>query len=223
MSITAPAAWISGLRNCHLPGLNSYVISERTSPEQGMICVFHNEGNGMRNLLGLGIHSFADREEYMLAPHNHRQSIRLIPICGVVANVSFDLDRQSHDHRTTEWVFESAIITGTARLRYRDSIDMYVHDVKTLPPDGIVLPSHEIHTIIASQGAAWAVVEGDPAPAKQQSLCYSRRPDFAPDFSGLYEAMEWWELKNPDRSSLFARAMWELRHLGVVQREEATA
>lgn len=209
-----PLNWISGIQNCHVEGLNSYVIANRTSDYNGMLRVFHNVGgrgfgfNWMNALLRDG--------DYALAPHNHRQAIRLVPIRGHVLNVSFELDRRSHDHRTTEWVFESAILTGTASIRYKDSIDMYVRDVAILPIHGISLAAHEVHTVVASEGAAWLVVEGKPAPPFQQSLFYTRRPDYRLNDDGLYQSMEWWQLKTPERSKLFGDAMVVLEEMQLV-------
>lgn len=100
-SFAPPKKWISGIHNCHVPGLNSYVIRGRADEKVGMVRAFHNEGDHRGdNFLGKLLQDKPEecRQEYMLLPHNHRQAIRIIPVRGSVVNVTFDLDRRSHDH-----------------------------------------------------------------------------------------------------------------------------
>lgn len=216
-----PLNWISGIQNCHVLGLNSYVIRDRISDAQGMVRVFHNEGGRVfgSNFMGGLVHA----DDYMLAPHNHRQAIRLVPISGTILNVSFELDRRSHDHRTAEWVFESAILTGEASIRYKDLIDMHVRDAAILPPEGISLAAHEVHTVIASLDASWLVIEGEPAPLSQQSLFYTRRSDYRLNTDLLYEPMDEWQLRTAARRAVFGNAIATWEEMRAEITEEANA
>lgn len=178
--------FISGRKNCHLKGLNSYVLRERISPDEGMLRIFHNTSNCLPGLIREG--------KYTLAPHNHRQDITLFAICGSATNINFAWDSRAPEKHFREWVFRSEIVDGEISAHYHDNGDLRVTGIEPINCGGIVLPSRQIHTVIASRGSAWLVMEGALAPQGQKSLCYSIHSPFVLSNEGLYENLTQREL-----------------------------
>ncbi len=183
--------FISGLRNCHLPGVDSLVLRDRISPSQGMIRLFYNSSSKeMKNLK-------QDDGRYVLAPHNHRQDISLYRVSGNPVNINFFVDRRSHDHYHIEMKFGSAITDGKLRTDYRDCVDLYLQDANVVPGrEGMALPYQQVHTMLSSPGDSWLVVEGQVAPEGTIPYCYSPTKNGLLEFdqSGLYQTMTEFEL-----------------------------
>lgn len=156
--------FISGLFNCHKVGLHSYVIRDRLDEENGMVRVFHNQGNALTGLM--------EGPQFSLAPHNHRQDLWLYQVQGTALNVSFSIDRQIHTRDFTEYKFESKIVDGNLAIRPISTVDLRVADIRPISEEGIFLSCREVHTVVASPNSAWLVVEKLMAPAKHASLCY---------------------------------------------------
>lgn len=146
-----------------------------------MIRVFHNRAcKQMESLYLLD-------GNYSIAPHNHRQDITLYALRGDVCNLSFKVDRRSHDREHTEFRFGSAIVDGKIEAHYRDCVDLYLDSANIIGFSGLFLSWQEVHTVLSSPGAAWAVVEGEEAPESAISLCYSRKNRLAFDQTDLYQ------------------------------------
>lgn len=192
--------FLSGLRNCHIHGLNSYVIRERVSDTVGMLRIFHNTGHRLRSLTG--------DQDYRLAPHNHRQDITLYGLFGSAANVALDVDRLPHRGTQFEYVFGSALQSGEFTLDFKDTVGLFVKDAQPLPKCGLKIPATEVHTVVAAPDSAWLVAEGTLAPATHHSLCYSKRHDFKLKNDGLYVPMTAEELQDAVR--LFDSGMMDI-------------
>jgi hypothetical protein len=178
-------AFISGLRNCHLKGIDSLVLSSRESQECGMARVFFNRDcPDMANLHG-------SDGSYILAPHNHRQDIALYGLWGSATNVSFKVDRRTHDRYHTEFRFGSAIVDGKITAEYKDCVDLYLQDAAIIPRTGLSMSCRAVHTVLSTVGSAWLVVEGHTAPEGSESLCYSPAKNgvLVFDQAGLYQEM----------------------------------
>jgi|ERR1700722_3651640 len=174
--------FISGRKNCHLKGLNSYVIRDRISDQIGMRRVFHNTGDALPELIRGGV--------FCIAPHNHRQDISLTLLHGAVLNVDYSFDSRAADRQFFEWKFRSAIVDGEMATAYHNTGDLRVVNVQPLSRShALFLHSAAIHGIIASPGASWLIEEGALAPATQLNLCYSRNSDFHLSQDDLYGPM----------------------------------
>lgn len=189
-------ALLSGLGHCHVPGLHSYVIRERISNAHGMLRIFHNTGDSLVSLVG-------PNGEFRLAPHNHRQDIRLFRIFGSAVNIDFSIDRLIHGKQQREWAFGSALLEGEVALSWLNTVDLRVSNATLIPDDGLLLTCDQVHTVVAPKESAWLVVEGPLAPAKQKSLCYSLQTDFQLDSTGLYVPMTGTELSRIEHDERF--------------------
>lgn len=178
--------FISGRKNCHLKGLNSYVIRDRLSRKEGMIRVFHNIENCLPSLVKDG--------KFCLAPHNHRQDITLSMLTGSAYNVNFTYDNRAPEKHFWEWSFYSQIVDGEIAAHFHGTGDLRVSDVTPIK-SGIFLPSSQIHTVVAEPGSAWLVREGLTSPEKQENLCYSRHVDFKLSQDELYSELSHEELR----------------------------
>jgi hypothetical protein len=186
--------FISGRENCHIRGLNSYVIRDRVSDTEGMIRVFHCTGDCLPALSVNG--------EFCLAAHNHRQDITLSLLQGSSYNVDFEWDSRAPEKKFYEWRFYSQIVDGNIEAHYSNTGDLRIRQITPIPPrfyHGLFLRSTQIHTVVATVGSAWLIREGSLAPPEQKSLCYTMGGDFKLSSEGLYRDLSIEEL----------RAAWE--------------
>lgn len=186
MTPTLATHFISGRKNCHLAGLNSYVLSERVSPQTGMLRIFHNTGDCLPALTLDG--------KYCLAPHNHRQDITLSILKGAAYNVNFSYDSRAPEKHFYEWMFYSQIVDGEIKANFHGTGDLRIAQIEPIR-DGLFLHAAQIHTVVAEPGAAWLVTEGLVAPKDHKSLCYSRHGDFKLSQDGLYSELNAGELQ----------------------------
>lgn len=181
--------FISGLKNCHLPGVNSYVLKDRVSPSIGMTRIFHCTGSSMKSLV-------KEDGSYRLAPHNHRQDIALYAIRGVAYNVSFDWEDNGYPGPNYQWDFSSEIVDGNIGASVSSTGTLTISDIAPITEAGLFLPSSQIHTVIAPAGSAWLVQEGPMAPTGHVSRCYSINPNLDLQRSGMYLPMDDLELED---------------------------
>lgn len=173
-------SFISGLANCHLPGLYSFVISERTSPEIGMKRIFYA---GSRCEMSLW-----EGADFRLKPHNHRQSIRLTLLFGEATNIRFSFDRFG---KLALWKyhFRSALLGsgkfGLDRMWREDAS----YKEEPMTPLGIDLHWSDVHTVTAARETAWLVEEGELAPEGNER-CYSVSHDLTLTSAGLYVPLD---------------------------------
>lgn len=172
--------FISGLANCHLPGLYSFVISERVSPEIGMKRVFYAGSRCDMNLW--------DRADFRLKPHNHRQSIRLTLLFGEASNVDFTFDRYGN-LALWKYGFRSALLNdrrfGLERMWREDAR----FTEEPITSQGLHLHWSDVHTVTASRESAWLVEEFEQAPAGTER-CYSTSDHLTLDSRGLYVPLD---------------------------------
>lgn len=173
--------FISGLKDCHLPGLHSYVLQDRMNDANGMIRIFHNTGKAMATLTD------ADGS-FRLAPHNHRQDIALFRIFGFAMNVNFSFDARLSGHYGYEYVFDSQLVDGKMGVHFHALGDLDITDIAPITTAGISLPATQVHTVVAEPDSAWLVMEGKTA--NDVSLCYSKKNDFTLNSEGLYTPLD---------------------------------
>lgn len=172
--------FISGLRHCHVPDVHSYVISDRISPEVGMVRVFHCVGESLSALT-------SRNGDFSLAPHNHRQDIRLIHIGGSVMNVSMAIDRRRHGRDQYEYGFKSELSDDGMGVQFKDTVFLNVAQILALQSHDVTLAAADVHTVVAAPQSAWVVIEGKAST--KPSLCYSNRNDLTLSSDGLYIRM----------------------------------
>jgi hypothetical protein len=179
--------FISGLKNCHIPGLYSLVISDRESSMVGMNRIFYaGEGHEMSTL-------FRPDGMFSIAPHNRRQDICLQLLFGNVVN--WDCEKRAGrlgllSGTYSEYRFESGILGEMAAVEVRPVWLSLTR--RRLTAGGIVLRASAIHTVeVASSTAAWRVVEGQIAEHPTVAYNPSR---WKPSSEGLYIPMSRLEL-----------------------------
>lgn len=176
---------ISGLANCHVLGLYSYVLKPRESDTDGMWRIFFAP-KSCESLNGLWKE---DGSDFRLLPHNHRQDISLHGLFGSAVNVSIrkmfsGLPGRGILHR---YGFGSALLDGSFSLHPCGSIWLPdLNDRSVICASGVHLHWSDTHTVIADSASAWLVIEGAIAPAGSKSFCYSRREDLRLSGDGLY-------------------------------------
>lgn len=175
---------VSGLANCHLPGIYSLVLKPRKDSKDGMLRVFYTSKEAKLNVL-------EDNEDFKVMPHNHRQDITLYHLFGRATNVRMEFGYGSKLH---EYAFGSAILNGDFSLAYKQRTSaVFVYE--EIPREGLYLRWDDAHTIIAHPESAWVVKEGNLAPEPYVSLSYSRQLDKKLQSEGLYRKMGAEELR----------------------------
>ncbi len=179
--------FLSGLADCHLPGLYSLVLSERVSPEVGMRRVFYASQICRMDLW--------DGADFRLKPHNHRQNIKLTLLFGKAANVDVKLS-EVHQWRgefaVYEYGFRSALLNGefsVERIRMH-AASLKMRDLTERP---LYLHWSNIHTVVAAPRSAWLVEECALAPEGMER-CYSVSHRLSLSSDGLYRKMDRAEL-----------------------------
>lgn len=180
---------ISGLANCHLPGIYSLVLKPRQDSRDGMLRVFYTSKEAKLNVL-------EDDNDFMVMPHNHRQDIMLYRLFGKVTNMQLFLaGAVPEDAKAVhEYSFGSALLGGEFTLNYRRP-DWGIYRREEITERGFYLKWSDVHTVIAEPESAWVVKEGDLAPEPYVSLSYSRQPNKKLTSEGLYRKMGAEELR----------------------------
>lgn len=175
---------ISGLANCHIPGIYSLVLKPRQDSRDGMLRVFYTNAEAKLNVL-------EDDDDFIVMPHNHRQDITLYRLFGQATNVRLlpcGVVPEDGLGQVHEYSFGSALLGGEFTLSYRrPNWGLYVREEIT--EGGLYLKWSDVHTVVAEPNSAWVVREGDLAPEPYVSLSYSRKPNKKLQSEGLYRKM----------------------------------
>lgn len=171
---------LSGLENCHVPGLFSLVLELRESRRKGILRVFYVGQEPNQINMAFGHHDFS------LPPHNHRQDITLHGLFGQVQNVTVE---ESGGLPAFEYEFGSALLNGAFSLRRCGRARLSFHSEEVPVGEGSIFLSAEVvHTVIAQSPSAWVVEEGEASAAP--SRCFSLDQELILDASGLYKPMD---------------------------------
>lgn len=172
---------VSGLANCHVPGLVSLVLEPRRSHSIGMLRVFYAQATAINDLL--------TGDDFSVLPHNHRQDITLVHLAGTEPiNVHLSLlNVGTREHlQVWEYGFGSALLDGQFTL-VPHGVRMAALRESPITTRGLFLPSAAVHTVRAEEGAAWAVQEGKVAT--HATFCYSLKRDLQLDQADLYRPL----------------------------------
>jgi hypothetical protein len=172
--------FVSGLANCHLPGLYSLVLSERESATVGMRRVFY---------AGVDCHmDLWDGADFRIKPHNHRQDIKLTLLFGKVENVSMKIQPIGFEEfHVWKYEFGSALLNGQFDLKRREEVGVILK-AAPITKEGIHLHWSDVHTVTAKPHSAWLIEEGDRAPEGMER-CYSISHHLEMSSEGLYQSM----------------------------------
>lgn len=169
-----PLKFLSGMLNCHLPGVHSFVLEDRKNELVGMKRIFYTERN-------LPFWKDGDGADFNLAPHNHRQDVSLTLLKGEVINYDF---HHGEGQYLYAYKFKSALLEGKFTLEQRGYHKMW-HSSIPLSNTPLYLGWNDVHTITASAGSIWLVEEGQEAPPDSQ-FCYSVSNHLRLKEEGLY-------------------------------------
>lgn len=176
---------MSSFLNCHMEGVHS--LSVGTTEDGKLIRMFIAERhhrlwrNSMTNFRR-GIQS--------LAFHNHKSDITIIPLNGIIFNIS--LQPENSDERKfvfDEFIYYSAIVDGNAGYfkKTGNSLSMGINRRRVSQP--LFLEAETLHTISVpiNESASWLIIEGDDADDDAEYLSYSASDlsDWSP--VGLYQ------------------------------------
>lgn len=181
--------FISGLANCHIPGLYSLVISERTSIQEGMQRVFYAGPDCNMELFEEEWHV-----DFRVKPHNHRQDLRLTHLFGTVQNVILT-PSSTYGMALWKYKFSSALLEGRFKAKpiCREYYSLHEHDLKETGPT--YMPWQTVHTVVARPHSAWLVEELELA-APGQERCFSTRDNLFLSNAGLYQLLTPAELEH---------------------------
>lgn len=188
---------MSNFLNCHMQGVHS--LSVGTTEDGKLIRMFIAERH--HRLWQNSVTHFRKGDQ-SLAFHNHKSDITIIPLKGVIHNISLHSD--DCDERNfvfNEFIYHSAIVDSNAGYfsKTGNSLSMGVKRHRVSQP--LFLEADTLHTISVpvNTSASWLIIEGDDACDDMDYLSYS-----ASDLSnwssvGLYQeptAQKVEELKN---------------------------
>lgn len=176
--------FISGLANCHLPGLYSFVVAERKSRTVGMRRIFYAGVDCRMDLW--------DGADFRLKPHNHRQDITLNLLFGNASNVlmkSGSYGEGETPFHVWRYRFKSGLIHGDFTVDRMNEELVRVEETPLIL--GKPLPLHWSipHTVVAAPLSAWLVEEGAlAAPDTERIWSVSHRLTLSNE--GLYLPMK---------------------------------
>jgi hypothetical protein len=171
---------ISGLADCHVPGLFSIALRPRRSRTEGMLRIFYAGA-------GCPLWSMEADGDFVLMPHNHRQDIGLYRLFGEAWNVL--MDDQYGAETLHQYAFGSALLDKKFTLDYRKTVRTIRFNREQIVESGLQMRWDEVHTVVAMPHSAWIVREGELAPEPFTALAYSRRPRRQLSAEGLYRPM----------------------------------
>ncbi|MGP5201782.1 hypothetical protein ACTXKB_03335 [Psychrobacter aquimaris] len=162
---------MSNFLNCHMQGVHS--LSVGTTEDGKLIRMFIAERhhrlwqNSMTNF-AKGVQS--------LAFHNHKSDITIIPLNGIIYNISLSKrDRAEDNFAFNEFIYHSAIVDSNAGYfsKTGNSLSMGVKRHRVSQP--LFLEANTLHTISVpvNTSASWLIIEGDDADDDMDYISYS--------------------------------------------------
>jgi len=174
---------LSGIANCHVVGVNSYVIQERVNSSQGMVRIFHaTGGHSLATMFGSDC-------DFSLLPHNHRQDIELILLYGQVEHFVFCIKpASSYALPVYEMRFSPVLLGGDGEFRSLGASRISAPLASDMQVGSVVpVPYQTVHGMrVRSKSAAWAVREKAEAPKGWDPSCYSMLASKTAPKDGFY-------------------------------------
>lgn len=176
--------FLSGLKNCHLPGLDSYVISERQDATVGMKRIFHLRPDAPPM-------DVWDEADFYLKPHNHKYNLKITKLFGTVRNLTLDFHNYGK-HELWCYDFRSGLNQdfGLTKM-WQQRADVKTKELAN--GESVSLCWNVVHTVNATPDSAWMVEEFEDAPVGTNRL-WSRNHELTLSPVGLYVPMSQLEL-----------------------------
>lgn len=169
--------------NCHAKGLHS--LSVGRTDDGKMIRMFIAEEH--HTLWQNSVCNFKKGVQ-SLSFHNHKTDISIVPLTGIIHNISLVRDTSERSITFDEYLYRSIIVNSDdGRFeKTGKSIDMGVLRSKISEP--IMLDANTLHTISVPRNtkASWLIFEGEPLDKGNEFLSYSVADLSDWSASGLY-------------------------------------
>ena len=179
---------VKSLKNCHVKGLDSYVLYDSKKEGGFMLRIFFAYPGSLDNIY--------DRNgNFILGIHNHRFDISFIPILGAMVNVRTEIlpNPTPESTRLHEFSFSSAILNGAMSADYQKPVDATpLREDVLMPGMHATMKAEELHTVRiknseATEGVAWIVIEGPDI--NPDSLIYGTKEKLTLNREELYQTM----------------------------------
>ena len=175
--------FISGHRNYHVRGINSFLIRESKPGESRLLRVFQATDNCASKLIQYG--------DYSIAPHNHSFSLTLYLMFGAAYNVEF----QSIVNDGNDYSYRLGVNGDGFNLEESTLCTLVVDQIRRIRADGIGMNSEVVHSIVAESGSVWLTVENEsPIDFVEPLYLFSKLPNFSLVDPELYQPMSEGEL-----------------------------
>ena len=176
---------MSNFLNCHMQGVHS--LSVGTTDDGKLIRMFIAERH--HKLWQNSMTHFAKGVQ-SLAFHNHKSDITIIPLSGVIYNISLSKrDREEDNFVFDEFIYHSTIVDSNAGYfsKTGNSLSMGVKRHRVSQP--LFLEADTLHTISVpvNTSASWLIIEGDDACDDMDYLSYSASDLSNWSSAGLYQ------------------------------------
>lgn len=176
---------MSSFLNCHMEGVHS--LSVGTTEDGRLIRMFIAERH--HRLWQNSMTHFAKGVQ-SLAFHNHKSDITIIPLNGIIYNISLiKRDREEDNFVFDEFIYHSAIVDSNAGYFGKTGKSLSMGTKRRRVSQPLFLEANTLHTIgvPVNTSASWLIIEGDDADEDTEYLSYSAYDlsDWSP--VGLYQ------------------------------------
>lgn len=162
---------MSSFLNCHMEGVHS--LSVGTTEDGKLIRMFIAERH--HRLWQNSMTHFAKGVQ-SLAFHNHKSDITIIPLSGVIYNISLSKrDRGEDNFVFDEFIYHSAIVDSNAGYFSKTGKSISLGTKRHRVSQPLFLESETLHTIGVpiNESASWLIIEGEDADEDTEYLSYS--------------------------------------------------
>lgn len=168
------------IRNCHVKGLHSVVMSEHRGRLTRMFMADTDHE----------LYQSTDADRPLLAYHAHHRDITIRPLYGDITNIIVEF-ASNGPIQVAQWLYESAIRDGRGGFRATDQwVRLAIKQLDYLRSDfgdSVDMRADVMHTVEVKRGecAAWIVEEGEADP-DYRPYAYSAADLSQIDWSQLY-------------------------------------
>lgn len=178
--------FLSGHRNYHVKGINSFLIRESKPGHSRLLRVFQSTDECASKLVQYG--------DYSIAPHNHSFALKLYLLGGSAYNVEF---KDNHGSDCNDYMYPLVINSKGFKFDTPEPTTLLVDQIRKITSNGVQMDSKTVHSIVAEPNSTWLTVETDTNIDNAERLfLYSKLSDFHLQDSSLYIPMNQVELQS---------------------------
>lgn len=162
---------MSSFLNCHMEGVHS--LSVGTTEGGKLIRMFIAERH--HRLWQNSMTHFAKGVQ-SLAFHNHKSDITIIPLNGIIYNISLSKRDQEEDNFVfDEFIYHSAIVDSNAGYFRKTGKSIFMGTKRRRVSQPLFLEADTLHTIgvPVNTSASWLILEGNDEDEDAEYLSYS--------------------------------------------------